>query len=98
MINTVYSFYNFSTRLYKIKMELKCGRETFNLNEKDVIMYNGACYQLITRKVDVGWKQSTPVVAKAKAKKLIKDGLLTSAVLENAPYKGEDIEYYMIAK
>jgi hypothetical protein len=57
-------------------MLVKCGREEFDLTKDDEIMYNGACYQVITRTSGFGWNKSTPVLAKGKAEKLIKDGLL----------------------
>jgi hypothetical protein len=79
-------------------MELKCGRETFQLTNEDVIMYNGSIYQLITKRAGIGWNASVPVVAKAKATKLIKDGLLERTVLENPPYKDESLEYYRISE
>ena len=57
-------------------LKVKCGRDEFELNENDEIMYNGACYQITTRLVGYGWKSSIPIIAKAKAEKLIKDGAL----------------------
>jgi hypothetical protein len=55
-------------------MIIKCGRREFDLNEKDEIMYNGACYQIITRKYRQGWNELTPVIAINIVKKLIKEG------------------------
>jgi hypothetical protein len=48
---------------------IKCGRKEFDLNENDEIMYNGACYQIITKKYREGWDELTPRIANAIAKK-----------------------------
>jgi hypothetical protein len=77
-------------------MKIKCGRNEFDLTEKDIIMYNGACYQLITRTIHKGWHSHYPVLANGKAEKLIKDGLLKEATLENPPHKIGNIIYYSI--
>lgn len=77
-------------------MELKCGKNTYQLTERDVILFNGACYTLITRKERSGYFESSPTVAKAKAKKLIKDGFLKRVVFQNPPFKGKELEYYKI--
>lgn len=52
-------------------MIIKCGREEIDLNNNDEVFYNGACYQIKTRKCG-----TLPVIATNKAKKLIKDGIL----------------------
>jgi hypothetical protein len=57
-------------------LKVKAGREEFELNKNDEIMYNGACYQIITRLTGYGWNSSIPVIAKARAEKLIKEGKL----------------------
>lgn len=54
-------------------LKIKCNRNEYNLNEKDLIMFNGACYQIISRTNDNG---STPIVSKILAKKLITAGSL----------------------
>ncbi|MFO1442857.1 hypothetical protein KDN24_06465 [Bacillus sp. Bva_UNVM-123] len=77
-------------------MKIKCGRDEFELNEKDIIMYNGACYQLLTREVRNGWHSHSPVLAKAKAEKLIKTGDLKEVKLEKSPYKDNSLIYYSI--
>ncbi|MCK1999779.1 hypothetical protein MZM54_00095 [[Brevibacterium] frigoritolerans] len=79
-------------------MELKCGKNTYFLTNNDVILFNGACYILITRKVRSGYFESSPTVAKAKAKKLIKDGIFKKIKLKNPPYKGEGLEYYRFSE
>ena len=78
-------------------MKIKCGRIEYELNEKDIIFFNGACYMLITRKIVGEWgRKHSPTVAIAKAKKLIKDGLLKEVKLSNPPYSGENYKYYKI--
>lgn len=77
-------------------MNIKCGKEEFELTDKDVIFFNVACYQLITRKVRKGWNQHTPMLAKKKVEKLIKNGELKEIQLDNPPYRGEGYKYYSI--
>jgi hypothetical protein len=55
-------------------MEIKCGRRTFNVTNEDLILDNGACYQLITQKYFQDWYYHTPVVSKTLFKKLLKYG------------------------
>lgn len=57
-------------------MEVKCGRKTIVLDENDVIMFNGVCYQITTQlKVD-GWYSYPFKIANGKAEKMIKRGEL----------------------
>ena len=57
-------------------MLIKAGRKEYDLTKDDNIMYNGSCYQIITRLTENGWDGRTPVIAKARAEKLIKEGKL----------------------
>lgn len=66
-------------------MEIKCGRRTFTVTEKDRILDNGACYQLITQNYFDGWHKCIPGVAKATFKKLLKEGKIR---LSEKRYKG----------
>ncbi len=75
-------------------MLVKCGRDEIDLNENDEIMFNGAWYQIITRKVGFGWNEKTPIIAKAKAEKMIKDGLL---VFDHKRIKSVEVSIYKIA-
>lgn len=77
-------------------MKIKCGTKEFELNEKDLIMDNGACYQLITRRIGIGYYAQVPVIAKSKAKQLIKEGKLKETKLEKPPFKGNGLKYYSI--
>ena len=57
-------------------MKIKCGHREFEVNSNDIIMYNGACYQIVTKEYSKGWDRLTPVISKVKAEKMVKDGLL----------------------
>ena len=43
-------------------MELKLERRVFTVTEKDRILDNGSCYQLITQEYDHGFDHRTPKV------------------------------------
>ena len=67
-------------------VKLKIGRYTYNISKDDIVLDNGACYQLITQKT----KQHTyPVLSKKLAKEL-KD----SGVIYEVPKKGLNIITY----
>lgn len=55
-------------------MEIKCERRIFNCTSKDLILDNGACYQLITQRYFKDWYNHTPRVSKTLFKKLLKEG------------------------
>ena len=74
-------------------MEIKCNRRTFTVTEEDLILDNGATYQLITQKYSQGFDQYIPRVSKALFRQLLKDG---SIRLSNRKYKafGEEFDLY----
>ena len=74
-------------------MEIKCGRRTFTVTEKDRILDNGACYQLITQRYFDGWHKAVPLVAKTTFKKLLKEGKIR---LSARRYKGTYGETYRL--
>lgn len=37
-------------------IKLKIGREIYNINENDIVMDNGACIQVVTKKVRTLWE------------------------------------------
>lgn len=45
-------------------VKLKVGRKVFDIDEKDLILDNGVCYQIVTKKVGVGFNESNPVMSK----------------------------------
>lgn len=77
---------------------VKCGREEYTLNKKDVIFFNGACYQIITREISRGWDKYSPRLAIRLAKQLIKEGKLKEYKPSNAPYYGEGYKYYRLSE
>lgn len=56
--------------------ELKVGRKVFDINEKDIVLFNGACWMLITRKIWSGGHYTTPTMSKSMCKKLVKNNVL----------------------
>lgn len=45
-------------------MELKVGRNIINIDDNDLILDNGVCYQIITKEIGAGLNKSFPVVSK----------------------------------
>lgn len=56
--------------------ELKIGRRVFDITEKDIVMFNGACWQLITQTIHSGWNNYYPTVSKTLCDKLLKKNIL----------------------
>lgn len=56
--------------------KLKVGRNVFDINENDIVLFNGACWMLLTRKIIKGWHDYSPTVSKALCKKLVKKNVL----------------------
>lgn len=56
--------------------ELKIGRRVFDITEKDIVMFNGACWQLITQTIHSGWNNYYPTVSKTLCEKLLKKNIL----------------------
>lgn len=73
-------------------MRVKCRRREFELGPEDIVMYNGICYQILTKKYSKGWDKLSPVIAKRKAEKMMKDGVLVVAK------KAAWTAYYKIGK
>jgi hypothetical protein len=76
-------------------MLLKCGRDEFDLTDKDSIFFNGVVYILMTRKVGSGYRSYSPTVSKTKMKQLIKSGeiVLIKENLEYVTSDGEEMWY-----
>lgn len=72
-------------------INVKCGREEVELTENDEIMYNGACYQIVSRG---SFFKPNPILAKSKAEKLIKDGDLVLGREEKR--SGMKLEFYIV--
>lgn len=57
-------------------MKVKCGRDEYEVTNKDLILDNGACYQLITKKKFLGWNEYSPTISKTLFNKMLKAGLI----------------------
>ena len=55
---------------------LKIGRMFFDITEKDVVLFNGACWQLISQTVFQGWHNHYPSMSKIMCEKFVKNGIL----------------------
>ena len=56
--------------------ELKIGRYVFNIDENDVVLFNGACWQLMTKQIRNGWHYYPPKMSKATCEKFVKKNIL----------------------
>ena len=45
-------------------IQLKVGRNILNIDDNDLILDNGACYQIITKQIGNGLNKATPVMCK----------------------------------
>jgi len=70
-------------------MLIKAGRKEYDLTRDDNIMYNGNCYQIITRLTGNGWDATKPIISKARAEKLIKEGKLVFSHYSKGTIKTE---------
>lgn len=55
---------------------LKVGRKIFDINKNDIVLFNGACWMLTTRKIKSGWNEITPSISKTLCEKLLKKNIL----------------------
>lgn len=66
-------------------VKLKVGRNVLDINENDLILDNGACYQIITKRIGFGFNESIPVMSKKLISELKKCELIfTSEGLRQA--------------
>lgn len=56
--------------------ELKIGRNVFDITDRDVVMFNGACWQLMSQKIHKGWHDYSPKASKTMCEKFVKKGIL----------------------
>lgn len=73
-------------------MDLKVRRDILDINEKDIILDNGACYQIITKEVGKLCETYSPIISKSLFSKLNKCG----AVYTNEMLKKKAFERYHI--
>lgn len=59
-----------------MQFNIKMNRKIYTITDKDRIMFNGACYILITQKVWCGYSKVCPTVPKTLATKWLKNGAL----------------------
>jgi len=45
-------------------VKLKVGRNILDIDDNDLILDNGACYQIITKRIGFGFNESIPVMSK----------------------------------
>ena len=55
---------------------LKVGRNVYDINEKDVVLFNGVCWLFLTRKIFRGWCEYSPTISKTLCQKLLKKDIL----------------------
>lgn len=79
-------------------VQLKVGRNVLEISEKDLILDNGACYQIVTQEIGYGYNKSTPIMSKKLFSDLKKCGLVyTSEGLRLAAvkrYRNESVTYW----
>ncbi len=78
-------------------MVIKAGRKEYDLNENDRILFNGACYQLITRELRIGFDKNTPIISKTLMKKLIKESKIVLCQEKYKTPRGTEMDLYKIA-
>lgn len=71
---------------------MKFGRYEIDINDKDLILDNGACYQIITRDIGAGWNSYAPKISK----KLFKELKSCGAVFTNDQLKDEASKKYKV--
>lgn len=57
-------------------MDIKCGSTMVPVDENDEVMFNGACYQIVTKNIGTTCNRIAPIISKITAKKLIREGVL----------------------
>lgn len=57
-------------------VKLKVGRIVFDIDENDLILDNGACYQMITKKLRKGYDSKTPKMSQTLFRSLKNTGLI----------------------
>lgn len=45
-------------------VKLKVGRNILDIDENDLILDNGSCYQIVTKRVGFGFNKSIPLMSK----------------------------------
>ena len=87
----------FQKKGYDIMVKLKVGRNILDISENDLILDNGACYQIVTQKIGHGFNKVTPRMSKKLFSDLKNTGLIfTNDELRQAAIKryGNIVETY----
>ena len=56
--------------------KIKIQRKEFEITNKDIILFNGACWQLLTQKVFKDWNECCPTISKTMCEKFVKKDIL----------------------
>lgn len=59
------------------EIEIKASRRKFTCTNKDKIMYNGSCYQLMTQTYREHWTDVAPVISEREFKRLQELGVIS---------------------
>ena len=74
-------------------VKLKVGRNILNIDENDLILDNGACYQIVTKEVGCGLNSYIPVMSK----KLFNDLKRCELIFTSEGLKQDAINNYGIS-
>lgn len=79
-------------------IKLKVGRNILDIDDNDLILDNGACYQIVTKRVGFGPKEFIPVMSKKLFHDLKQCSLIfTSEALKQAAkekYENPQVEFW----
>lgn len=59
-----------------VKVELKIGHRTFQISERDLVLDNGSCAQVVSQEIFKGWGTYAPVMSKKMFNDMKKLGFL----------------------
>ena len=77
-------------------IKLKINRREYEITENDVVLFNGACWQLITQKCFDGWFYAIPSMSKTICEKFVKKNILIMFKKEKEyiTSEGKQMGYY----
>ena len=77
-----------------VKIELKIGHRIFQISEKDLILDNGVCAQVVTQEIFQSWNTYAPIMSKKMFKDMKKLGFLyTNDDLKAKCHKNHHADY-----
>ena len=77
-------------------MQIKCDRRMFSVTNKDLILDNGHCYQLITQPYRKGWDTLIPKVSKKLFNQLLKENKIVRSKKKYSGLFGEYALYEFV--